>query len=188
MTRKPTKTTDPEADAGAVAVAVAVEPAALDLIQEDGTDDDTDDGAVEAEDVEPDQETGADGSAAQTDGETTDPDPEAEPIPEIVASADPGAADPQSADLVAEPEAEQLQRLADLITDMTAWRLDELMERLLLGGGLKITRSIEGTRVELSGIICEVADLGPNGARRALDNWANAARRKVLEMGVVSNA
>ena len=81
-----------------------------------------------------------------------------------------------------EPSAEDLKKLANRITDMLPWRRTDLIAELVQDHGMTIKRSIGGVDVSMAGITALSLNIGPNGDYQALANWANAARRKVLEL------
>lgn len=191
MTKKP-KATEAEAadlepeDAAQIepeAAAPEVEPAA-DSIDDDG---------VEAEEVadepltepqaeplaaaegnQPDAQPGlADAGADATAGDQS-LDPTAQIEPDVVTAE-------------VEPTAEQLQQLADRIHEMLAWHRNELLVELVNHHGLVINRSIEGATITMAGITASGFNTGPTGDHYALENWAMAARRQILEMQAVTH-
>lgn len=178
-----------ELEADAPAAEAEAEPAA----------DGIDDGGIEAEEVaddpepteaaaDPDQLGGdADQEGNQPEAQQAQGDPGAEAVDGDQSGTD-AAPDPQPDQVqpdAPEPTADQLSGFAQLIAEKLTWHRGELVEQLIRLAGLKIDRSLDGTRVEMAGIAVSVADIGPTGEYRALDKWANAARRKVLELQAV---
>lgn len=202
MTKKPKKATEAEAAEPVAAPAEAVAPEAEPVAPEADLTGDTvpaadgiDDGGIEAEEPadEPEAEA-AEAEAAQADPAPVGADPATEEgnQPDTQKElTDQGGDTPDADQLVTDPTpdlepavdpVEQLQNLAKLISDMLAWHRSLLITRLVLDHGMQIDRSIEGTRIEMAGITVSVAAMGPGGEHQALDNWANAARRQVLEL------
>lgn len=187
MTKKPTKASEDAAEAENRAVEAEIDAAAatgpesevgpLEAQPEPLEADD--EGGVEAEEVEPGAPNAASDEAAGGDPIDGSADPVDDSADPVVPDADADAEDPQPD---AEPTAEQLGGVAQLITDMLAWHRAELVARLADEQGLKVDGSIEGVRVTMAGITAESPIIGPTGLHQALENWGNAARRRILEL------
>ncbi|SFY18497.1 hypothetical protein SAMN04244548_02993 [Paracoccus pantotrophus] len=207
MTKKPKKATEADAPEPVPAPVEAVAPEADLTVDAVPAADGIDDGGIEAEEPvdEPEAEA-TEAEAAQADPAPVGADPVAEEGNQPDAQqelTDQGGDTPNADQLVTDPDqtpdptpdlepavdpVEQLQHLAKLISDMLAWHRSLLITRLVLDHGMQIDRSIEGTRIEMAGITVSVAAMGPGGEHQALDNWANAARRQILELQAAQNA
>ncbi len=185
MSKKPSsdKTADP--------VAETADPVAPDADLLVPAADGVDDGGVEAEEVtegadaheasgvelELDTPNAAEGNqpeAQQQQAETIGTDANEDQQDEAGPRADPVVS------LHAEAGDDVIAGIARRIADMLVYHRAELISTLSDRYGLEITRSIEGVRVTMAGITASSPYLGPEGEYRALDNWANAARRKVM--------
>lgn len=206
MTKKSMKETEAapveQPDETTIPEAVAAEAVPVD---QDGIDD----GGVEAEEVDDDGTPETDPAnenpaelAADASSSTEGNQPEARQAPDDTAGGDP-VADQQdnpasvtsSPDLETDPTdeepatgADMLTHLAQRITDMLVWHRADLIAVLSRYYGLQMTRSIDGVSVTMAGITATSPQIGPSGEYQALDNWANAARRHVLELQAVPNA
>ncbi len=191
MTKKP-KATEAQAAELEPAEAVAADPDAV-AAEVEPVPDGIDDGGIEAEEA-PDE------PAAELEPEVPQTVPESTAVEQEGNQPDPQQAQDDQAgdategnrpeadhgqDPVAEPTAEQLQLLADRIRDMLAWHRDTLVLELVNDLGMTIDRSIEGVRVSMLGLEGASPIIGPTGEHHALENWAMAARRQILELQAV---
>lgn len=149
-------------------------PEAIENTGEDANEIEAEEGEATAADGEIDQshENQPDAQQALADMQTEAPD----------ANQSSEMENPISEDPAATPTIELLKHLIERIDDMLVWRRPDLIRELAENHGMIIDRSLEGARVTMADISAASPIIGPTGEFRALENWANGARRKILEL------